>query len=199
MGSPRRGGNSELLLDAFLDGAGEGGAIVEKIPVSELEISPCTECLECEAAGECVIADDMAGVYPKLPAADRIVIASPIFFYGLPAGLKALIDRCQALWYRHKDRGEKGVPVRPGFALLVGATRGKKLFDGALLTIRYFLQTIPARLAGSLVYREIEEKGEILSRPEALEEARQAGRVFAGCGEPSTSTSTDQSSNKKDI
>lgn len=193
MGSPRRGGNTELLLDAFLEGAGEGGAMGEKIPVSELEISPCTECLECEAAGECVIADDMAGVYPKLLEADRIVVASPIFFYGLPAGLKALVDRCQALWYRRKDRGGEGEPERPGFALLVGATRGRKLFDGALLTIRYFLQAIPARLDGSLVYREIEEKGEILSRPEVLEEARQAGRAFAGSGGPGTRTSTGTS------
>ncbi len=179
MGSPRKGGNSDLLLDAFLSGAGEGGAIRETIPVCDLKISPCTECLECETSGECVIADDMAGIYPKLLGADRIVIASPIFFYGLPAGLKALIDRSQALWYRRKDRGEEGEPARPGFALLVGATRGKKLFDGALLTIRYFFQAIPARLAGSLVYREIEEKGEILSRPAALEEARAAGREFS--------------------
>ncbi len=182
MGSPRRGGNTELLLDAFLQGAGEGGAVREKIAVGELEISPCTECLECETTGECVIRDGMDGVYRQLEEADRIVIASPIFFYGLPAGLKALIDRGQALWYRRKDRGADGEPERAGFALLVGATRGKKLFDGALLTIRYFLQTIPARLAGSLVYREIEEKGEILSRPELLAEARRTGKEFAGGG-----------------
>jgi len=178
MGSPRKGGNSDLLLDAFLAGAGEGGAVGEKIAVCDLQISPCTECLACETSGECVIADDMVEIYRKLAEADRIVIAAPIFFYGLPAQLKALIDRCQALWYRQR-LGEGPGPDRGGFALLLGATRGKKLFDGALLTIRYFFQAIPARLDGHLAFREIEEKGAILSHPEALREAHQAGRAFA--------------------
>lgn len=180
MGSPRKGGNSDLLLDAFLTGVGEGGAVWEKISVCDLKIAPCAECLDCEVTGECVIADQMEEVYQRLLTADRVVIAAPIFFYGLPAQLKALIDRCQALWYRQR-RGESspGDQKRKGFALLVGATRGENLFAGSLLTIRYFLQSIPARLSGSLVYWEIETKGEILSRPEALEEARQAGRAFA--------------------
>lgn len=176
MGSPRRGGNTEILLDAFLSGAVEGEAEVNKIPVCDLEISPCLECLDCETTGECVIRDGMDEIYRRLLEADRIVIASPIFFYGLTAQLKALIDRGQALWYREQGEGET---AKKGFALLLGATRGKNLFEGSLLTIRYFLKTIPARLTGSLVYREIEEKGEILSHPTALEEARQAGRVFA--------------------
>ncbi len=122
----------------------------------------------------------MVEIYRKLAEADRIVIASPIFFYGLPAQLKALIDRCQALWYRQREEEDRsGERKRSGFALLLGATRGRKLFDGALLTIRYFFQTIPARLDGHLAFRPIEEKGEILSRPGALEKAREAGRAFA--------------------
>ncbi|MDP8236318.1 MAG: flavodoxin family protein [Candidatus Erginobacter occultus] len=191
MGSPRKGGNSDLLLDAFLAGAGEGGAFREKIAVCDLKISPCTECLACETTGECVIGDDMGEVYRQLIEADRVVIASPIFFYGLPGQLKALIDRCQALWYRNREESDgTGERKRSGFALLVGATRGKNLFTGSLLTVRYFLDTLPARLEGSLVYREIEEKGAILSRPDALEEAMKAGRTFAGGGGPRTSTGT---------
>ena len=187
MGSPRKGGNTEILLDAFLEGVKEGGASWDKISVGDLEISPCLECLDCETAGECVIKDGMEAVYRKLLAADRLVIASPIFFYGLPAQLKALIDRGQALWYREQGEGET---AKKGFALLLGATRGKNLFEGSLLTIRYFLKTIPARLEGSLVYREVEEKGEILSHPTALGEAREAGRDFAASGGPRTSPGT---------
>lgn len=179
MGSPRKGGNSDLLLDAFLSGVEAGGAAWEKISVCDLKIAPCAECLDCEVTGECVIADQMEEVYRGLREADRVVIAAPIFFYGLPAQAKALIDRCQALWYRQRLRANSsGDRERKGFALLVGATRGKNLFAGSLLTIRYFLQSVPACLSGSLVYWEIEAKGEILSRPEALEEARQAGRDF---------------------
>jgi multimeric flavodoxin WrbA len=133
MGSPRKGGNSDLLLDAFLAGAGEGGAVWNKISVCDLEISPCLECLDCETTGECVIKDGMEEIYRRLLEADRIVIASPIFFYGLPAQLKALIDRGQALWYRKREERET---AKKGFALLLGATRGKNLFEGSLFTIR---------------------------------------------------------------
>ena len=179
MGSPRRGGNTELLLDAFLKGAGEGGAEPVKIAACDLDISPCLECLDCEETGECVIRDGMEKVYRRLHEADRIVIASPIFFYGLPAQLKALIDRGQALWYRQRnDNKEDGKTSRKGFALLLGATRGKELFAGSLLTIRYFLKAVPARLEGSLLYRRIEDKGEILAHPAKLDEARRAGRDF---------------------
>ncbi len=181
MGSPRRGGNTEHLLDAFLSGAGEGGALMEKIAAAELKIAPCAECLDCATTGECVIKDEMEDVYRRLLDADGIVIASPIFFYSLPAQLKALIDRGQALWYRRQ--GETRA-VKPGFALLLGATRGAKLFDGPLLTIRYFLQTVPASLKGSLVYRGIDEEGAILSHPTALEAARAAGRDFAVANSP---------------
>lgn len=180
MGSPRKGGNTDLLLDAFLEGAGEGGAGTEKISVGDFRISPCAECLTCQTTGECAIEDDMGKIYRRLLQADRIVIASPIFFYGLPAQLKALVDRGQAFWYRCPGKGgEAREAERRGFALLLGATRGKNLFEGSLLTIRYFLKTIPARLAGSLLYREVEEKGEILSHPTALTEARKAGIAFA--------------------
>ena len=143
MGSPRIKGNTDLLLDETLKGARSQGAYVEKIIVDELEIAPCHENYGCIENGNCVIRDDMDSIYPKLLEADVVIIASPIFFYGLTSQIKALIDRCQALWARKyvlkqnpPDTGRKGAFIA------VGATRGKKLFDGSILTVKYFFQAI---------------------------------------------------------
>ena len=92
-GSPRRGGNSEILLDRVLEGAASKGATVEKIAVSALKISPCRNCQGCASTGRCVVQDDMQLVYPKLCRAERIVVSSPIFFGTVSAQMKALIDR----------------------------------------------------------------------------------------------------------
>ncbi len=184
MGSPRRGGNTDLLLDAFLQGVGEGGGEFIKIMIGDLSISPCQGCLACEETGECIIKDDMRPIYAKLLAADKIVIAAPNYFYGLPAQCKALIDRCQALWARKHILNSAPVALSPGqptkeaFALLLGATGGKELFAGQLKTIRYFLEPMDASLTGSLLFRKIEKKEDILRHPTALDEAYRAGIKF---------------------
>ena len=100
MGSPRIKGNTDVLLDQALEGTKSQGAEVEKIIVDKLNIAPCREYYGCARDGNCVIRDAMDEVYPKLLSADSVIIASPMFFYGLSAQVKALIDRCQALWAR---------------------------------------------------------------------------------------------------
>ena len=195
MGSPRKGGNTDLLLDAFLKGVKNGGGEFEKISISDFEISPCRECLTCEESGDCVILDDMQPVYRTLLESDRIVIAAPNFFYGFPAQLKALIDRGQALWARKhvlnrspaaRDSGRESSGDYPGkplqkeaFALLVGATGGKNLFAGQLNTIRYFLEPLGAALTGSLLFWKIDRRGDILRHPTAMDEAYRAGLKFS--------------------
>ena len=127
MGSPRKKGNTDLLLDEALRGARSEGAEVEKLTVIDLKIAPCGEFYGCLRDGKCIIDDDMQLVYPKLLEAEGIVLASPIFFYGLTSQVKALIDRCQALWVRKHVL--KQVPLRPtkgkGIFISVGATKGK--------------------------------------------------------------------------
>jgi multimeric flavodoxin WrbA len=122
----------------------------------------------------------MHKIYPKLLEADIIILASPIFFYGITAWAKALIDRCQALWSRKyilKDEslGKKG-KRRKGFLISVGATKGQKVFDGAILTAKYFFDVLNAEYAGELVFRGIDAKGDILKHPEAIQQAFEAGR-----------------------
>jgi protein-tyrosine-phosphatase len=121
----------------------------------------------------------MQGVYPLLWQADIIVMATPVFFYGPTAQMKALIDRTQALWarrYVHKlaDPGRKR---RHGFLLSLGATRGKNLFDGVKLTAKYFFDAVGANFEGSLTYRQIEAQGDVAGHPTAFNDAKEQ----AGC------------------
>ena len=179
-GSPRKGGNTDLLLGEALKGAEKEGAEVERLHVTDFEISPCTECLHCYEGGECILLDDMQKIYPKLLEADIIILASPIFFYGVTGWVKALIDRTQALWarkYRLRDPSlSKEGRKRRGFFVSVGGTKGQKIFEGAILTAKYFFDVVNAKYMGELVFRGVDEKGDILKEPEALEQAFEAGK-----------------------
>ena len=99
-GSPRKGGNTDILLDKALEGARSAGAEVTPIYARKLEMGGCLECGGCDKTGKCVVKDDMREVYPLLESADVIFLASPIFFYSMSAQVKAIIDRGQAMWSR---------------------------------------------------------------------------------------------------
>jgi len=178
MGSPRRESNTEILLDKALDGAREVGAEVEKVLVSKLKISPCLEIYACRKDGSCAIKDDMQLLYKKLLEADHVIFASPMFFYGVTSQAKAVIDRCQALWVRRHVLGmdKEDRRERKGVFMSVGATRGTKLFDGAVLTVKYFFDAIGVKYSGDLLVRGIDDKGQIIEHPAALEDAFRLGQ-----------------------
>src|SRR5512136_1224077 len=99
-GSPHRHGNTETLLDSFLDGAKTAGASVEKVVLRDLDYSPCRGCNACHKTGECIVRDDAIALFDKILKADAIAVASPIYSMGITAELKGLIDRGQYLWAR---------------------------------------------------------------------------------------------------
>lgn len=104
-GSPRKGGNSDLLCDEFLRGAQEVGHEAEKIRVASKKIAPCSACYYCrDHSGACIHKDDMAEVLQKMIDADVLVLASPVYFYSIDAQLKALIDRTVARWLEVKNK-----------------------------------------------------------------------------------------------
>ncbi|MCK5008559.1 MAG: flavodoxin family protein [Spirochaetales bacterium] len=176
MGSPRIKSNTDLLLEEALKGAKSYQAEIEKIVVDKLKITPCREYYGCLRDGNCVIRDDMDDIYPKLISADAIIVASPIFFYAVSAQLKALIDRCQALWARKYILKTLTGPARKGAFIAVGATRGEKLFEGSILTVRYFFKAINAEYADELLIRGIDKRGEIKEHPAALADAFELGK-----------------------
>jgi multimeric flavodoxin WrbA len=177
MGSPRIKGNTDLLLEEALKGAKSQGAEGEKIVVDKLKIAPCKEYLGCFKDGNCVIRDDMDDIYPKLLGADVVIIASPMFFYGVSSQAKALIDRCQALWAR-KHILKQSLPNsrRKGAFIAVGATKGKRLFEGAILTVKYFFEAIGVEYADELLIRGVDARGEIKEHPIALSDAFELGK-----------------------
>jgi multimeric flavodoxin WrbA len=177
LGSPRRKGNSEILLKAFLQGAAEAGANVEEILLRDYKISPCQEIYHCFKHGTCPIKDDMQGLYDKLVEAEVVALASPIFFYSVSAQTKAMIDRTQALWARrYVTKQDFPGGNRQGVLLCTGATKGRLLFVGARLVGRYFFDAINVRYAAEILVRGVDEKGAIKEKPEVLDQARELGR-----------------------
>ncbi len=184
-GSPRKGGNTDLLADAFVAGASSHGANVEKIRLIELKYSPCIECGGCDETGKCILKDDLTAIYPKIESADVVVLASPMFFYNITANSQALVERSQAFWVRQYvlKQGEIGGKRRQGIFLSAGATKGKLLFDGSLRVMRYFFDAIGGDLAAALLIRGAEKKGEIKEIPGALETAKRLGSCAASNGD----------------
>ena len=179
-GSPRKGGNTDALLRKFLDGARTEGAVGEIIYITDLSITPCTECSSCFQSGRCIISDDMQNVYPLLLESDIIVFASPVFFCGVTGWAKALIDRAQALWAKkyilHDPSFGREGKQRQGFFISVGGTKGQKMFEGAVMTVKYFFDALNASYAGELLIREVDACGDVLRLPDALRDAFSAGK-----------------------
>jgi len=178
MASPRENGNSARLLRAFLEGFSSADSETRIFSIPFLDVAPCRECLSCSQTGSCVIEDDLRKFELYSDWSDALVVSSPIFFYGLPAQFKALIDRSQAAWYRRQDQGEVAGSPRPAWALLSGATKGRKLFDGALLTLSYFLRVHGFSLVGrNLLRLDENEEGTQIS-PEQRQAVRSSGRLL---------------------
>jgi len=178
-GSPRKNGNSDLLLDQVLEGAKSAGAKIKKIYVRDLKISGCRECGGCDKTGECVIQDEMKNIYPSLWDSKIIFLSSPIFFYGLPAQAKMLVDRSQAMWSKRvleKPPDQRKIYNHGrGYLIAVGATKGKNLFEGIQLTAKYFFDALDKSYGGGLFFRAVEGKGNIADHTTALQEAYDLG------------------------
>jgi multimeric flavodoxin WrbA len=181
-GSPRRGGNTDLLLEQFVKGAVEAGAEAKTLVVCSLKIEGCRNCDACLVKGQCKVQDDMQMVYQEMEAADRLVIASPLQFMSVSAQLKALIDRCQALWARKyilKIPPLGDARARKGFFISVGGRHNlPSLFDAELVTIKSLFRTLDVNYTGNLLIPDIDAKGAILQNPQALQKAFEEGRQF---------------------
>lgn len=190
-GSPRREGNTSMLLDQAVRGARDAGADVQEVVLRDLTMSPCFEIYGCKETGRCIIQDDFQQVYDQLMECRGLMLASPMFFYTVSAHTKILMDRCQSLWVKkywiEKATFGQWEPTRRGLFISVGATRGKKLFEGALMTVKYFFDVLDMELWRTLLYRGLDFEGDVLKHPDFLQEAYQAGgdlvRALHGLGD----------------
>jgi len=181
-GSPRRDGNTDLLLAELMRGAVSKGAEVKTITLNNLKILPCQHCDACFKEGKCKYQDDMQQVYQELEQADVIVLASPVQFSGPSAPMKAMIDRTQALWakkYVLKIAPLSRERIRKGFLISVGATRMKDIFEPTQGIVKTWFHVLEIEPAGELLFSRVDEKGAILKQPEALQKAFEAGQKLA--------------------
>ncbi len=170
-GSVRKGGNTDMLVHAFVSGA-EINNTVEIISVADYKVNPCIGCNTCfEREGhKCFQKDDMQGIYEKLKMADVLVIASPVYFYGVSAQLKALIDRLHT-------------PMRNEFKIkklaliLVGAATLPELFDAIKMQYRLVLNFFQLEDAGMVLVRGAKDKGDV-KNTEGLEKAYELGTTI---------------------
>jgi multimeric flavodoxin WrbA len=174
-GSPRRHGNSELLLDACLDGVVAAGGRAEKLVVVQEGIRPCLGCNECSLTGECVLDDGMCAIYPLLDAADAVVVASPVFFATVPAVLKALYDRCQPYWARRYVLKQPLRAKRPGALLLAGGGGDPYGNDGAVVTTKSVFAVLRVEYVAELLLTGVDSPGDAGRHPEAGERAKAIG------------------------
>jgi multimeric flavodoxin WrbA len=177
--SPRRCGNTDLLLDELLRGAADNKAQTEKIYLPDLHIAPCNQCDLCTTGGICPVRDDMATLYPKLLQADVLVLASPIYFMAHCAQAKIFIDRCQPFWVKTQRLKESiqipGRPSRRGVFLAAGATRGPKVFEGAKITMKWFFHSLQMEYYENLLFEGLDHRGAVQEHPTALNEAHTLG------------------------
>ena len=179
-GSPRQNGNSDILLNSAIRGVETNGVDIERIIVRDLKIAPCNSCGGCWEKGVCVIDDDMQKIYSRLVDADGIIVASPIYFMGVSAQLKAFIDRCQAFWAR---KYILNLPIREGgriangfFIATAARNTGEGLFTGAVKTIKAFFHVLDTKYIGEILCAGLEEKGDVNKRQELLQQAYEAGK-----------------------
>jgi multimeric flavodoxin WrbA len=180
-GSPHRHGNTETLLDSFLDGAREAGAEVEKVVIKEIAYSSCKGCNACHKTGECIIRDDVIGLIDKILAADCIAVASPIYSMGITAELKSLIDRAQYLWarkfilktlYFSSDHIKK----HKGLFISTAGLSWDNVFDAAFPALTAFFNGTGFEYYDNIIANNMDAFGGVKKHPTALKEASDKGK-----------------------
>ncbi|MDE6189956.1 MAG: flavodoxin family protein [Clostridia bacterium] len=159
-GSPRKGGNTDLLVQAFVDGAKENNQ-VEVVCVRDFQVNPCIGCNSCfnRPNGDCFQADDMQKIYPILACADMLVVASPVYFYGISAQLKAVIDRL------HTPK-RNSFKVKKTALLLTAASSKDSVFDAIKQQYELILKYFDFQDVCQVFVGGVKDKGDIADREE---------------------------------
>ena len=169
-GSPRKGGNTDILADALEKGAREAGHRIMRFDAGAASILPCRACYACRKAGRCVFDDDFQKVAPLMLEADVIVLASPIYWYDITAQLKLVIDKLVSF--------SGNIHIPESVLMLVGGVKEPERFDGAVQVYKRITEgSMQWKDRGVILAAGCTNKGTIMNHP-ALEEAYQLGRAL---------------------
>jgi len=180
--SPRKNGNTAILAEHALAAAESAGCDAELLHLADYRYAPCRACNGCFATGRCVLKDDAALIYEKILGADRLILAAPVFFLGICAQAKMLIDRAQQFWaakYLLKQEiipDQKTRPARRGILISCGGTAQPRLFDGTMQVVKIFFKMLAIELSAALCYAGVDEAGAILKKKDALAEVAETAR-----------------------
>lgn len=185
--SHRRGGNTDRAAELLAEGVREAGGKADVLFLRNYAVMHCLACGYCDEAVDrqglvrCVLGpkDDAHMLFDRLFTARTALFASPIYFYHLPSMFKTWIDRSQQFWTA-KHKGEPwvaGLPERTAHAVLVaGRPTGERLFDGASLTLKYFLRNFNMNLADPLLLRGVDGRTDLTDRGDLEERIMELGR-----------------------
>lgn len=167
-GSPRKGGNSEILCDRFQEGAEAAGTTVEKVFLRSLKIGPCMACYGCRGKGVCVQKDDMEELLDQMVKADVLVLATPVYFYSMDGQLKTMIDRTLPRYTEIRDKD---------VYFIATAAAGSASMERTMDALRGFTDCLPGAVVKGEIYGEgVYQKGEVENTP-AYTEAFEAGKA----------------------
>jgi multimeric flavodoxin WrbA len=176
IGSPRRGGNTEILVDEVLRGAEEAGAQTDKVILNELDIAPCQACDTCLESGECVQQDDMAALLAQMQGSEVWVLGTPVYWWGPTAQFKAFLDR----WYA-ADKVVQFSGRRSILVIALGDTdEGTARHTVGMLTDA--IDYTEMQLVATIVATGVLDPGDVRGSLKVLAAARLAGRDAVGSG-----------------
>ncbi|MBE6506517.1 MAG: flavodoxin family protein [Methanocorpusculum parvum] len=184
-GSPRRNGNTETVLDAFLAGAEKAGAKTEKIRLASLSFKNCLGCNACHKKGICVLKDELTEVFEKVMACDILVLASPIYSMTVTAEMKGFIDRGQYLWaQKFKTQtlqfSEEHLKNHIGVFLSTSGQSLPIMFDAAFPVVRALFNDAGFSYTENVLFAGMDEHGGVKAWPESVENAHARGQEIAG-------------------
>ncbi len=176
-GSPRLGGNTDVLLQAALEAAAEAGARTELVQLGGLSIAECDGCHACWEGAECVKQDDMNAVYEQIAQADAVLFGTPVYWYGVTGLMKLLLDR---MVYFNCPENRELVRGKPVGLVVPFEEDDPATADGVLAMFRKSCAYLEMPLAGTLIVPGVTLPGEVRERPEPMAQARDLGRKLVG-------------------
>jgi len=186
-GSPRKGGNSDILLKHILKAAANGGAATDEVQLRDYHFQPCNACERCRKDKECTgLQDGMQLIYPKIREAKGMVVISPIYSYNVTALMKSFIDRLYSFYYFSDERpgqwsSQLADQGRKAIIAVVGeqATREEGGMDLTLETMRRSIIALGYEVVDELPVLGIFHKGRVKEYPQILEQAESMGERLA--------------------
>lgn len=177
IGSPRRDGNSDILAQHAAEAARQAGAVVETYYLNEMDYRGCQGCLGCKRGDACVLEDDLAPIYDKIHAAHAVILASPVYWNEVSGQMKSFLDR----WYAFKDKEwqDRLEPGKNGLIIFAYEAGREGMYDGLLKRWFGLLKGMGLTDVTGFAVADVSDKGDVLSKPEALAKADEFGRKLA--------------------